>query len=188
MAWFLGSDAIALSVLISVFIVQDVNEEWISDKARFCYDGLKCQRLNEPMIRGASGHLEAASWYNALRTIAAALSKTPPERMAGIAGKLSDAESMMALKDLLNRLGCDNLRCEGDGLQPNADIRSDYLMNTTISGLEKADVCLLIGTQVFTFTNGSVRMCYPQSGCLILLIDQHNIHFQFQLTVGHSKS
>ena len=148
MTWFLGSAAIALSVLISVFIVQDVNEEWISDKARFCYDGLKCQRLNEPMIRGASGHLEAASWYNALRTIAAALSKTPPERMAGIAGKLSDAESMMAFKDFLNRLGCENLRCEGDGLQPNADIRSDYLMNTTISGLEKADVCLLIGTQV----------------------------------------
>lgn len=100
------------------------------------------------MVRRANGHLEAASWYDALRAVADAVSKTPPEKMAGIAGKLADAESMMALKDFLNRLGCENLRCEGDGLQPIADIRSDYLLNTTISGLEKADVCLLIGTQV----------------------------------------
>ncbi len=29
-----------------------VNEEWISDKARFQYDGLKRQRLNVPLVLG----------------------------------------------------------------------------------------------------------------------------------------
>jgi NADH dehydrogenase (ubiquinone) Fe-S protein 1 len=29
-----------------------VNEEWISDKARFQYDGLKRQRLNVPLVKG----------------------------------------------------------------------------------------------------------------------------------------
>ncbi|VDN33123.1 unnamed protein product [Cylicostephanus goldi] len=35
----------------------EVNEEWISDKARFSYDGLKTQRLICPMIKDQSGVL-----------------------------------------------------------------------------------------------------------------------------------
>jgi len=30
---------------------EEVNEEWLSDKARFQYDGLKRQRLNTPMVK-----------------------------------------------------------------------------------------------------------------------------------------
>lgn len=127
---------------------EDVNEEWLSDKARFCYDGLKRQRLNEPMIRRANGRLEPASWYDALHAVAEAAHNVKPEEMAGIVGKLSDAEAMMALKDFLNKLGSENVLCEGDESEPVADIRGDYLLNTTIAGLEKADVCLLIGTQL----------------------------------------
>lgn len=127
---------------------EGVNEEWLSDKARFCYDGLKRQRLNEPMIRQANGRLEPASWYHALRAVAEAVHKVKPDEIAGIAGKLADAEGMMALKDFLNKLGCENIMCEGDESEPNADVRGDYLLNSTIAGLEKADACLLVGTQL----------------------------------------
>ncbi|KAH7420798.1 hypothetical protein KP509_13G023200 [Ceratopteris richardii] len=152
---------------------EEVNEEWISDKARFCYDGLKRQRLSEPMIRNAKGRLEAASWYDALQAVANAITKTSPNQMAGIAGKLADAESMIALKDLLNKLGCENLRCEGDGLRPIADIRSDYLLNTTIYGLEKADVCLLIGTQLRNeapLVNARLRKAVRNNGAKVASI------------------
>lgn len=131
--------------------LQDINEEWISDKTRFCYDGLKRQRLNDPMIRGADGRFKAVSWRDALAVVAEAAHQVKPQEIVGIAGKLSDAESMIALKDLLNRLGSNNVWCEGNGPQPNADLRSGYLMNTGIAGLEKADVFLLIGTQVLHF-------------------------------------
>ncbi|XP_023527139.1 NADH dehydrogenase [ubiquinone] iron-sulfur protein 1, mitochondrial-like [Cucurbita pepo subsp. pepo] len=126
---------------------EDINEEWISDKTRFCYDGLKRQRLNDPMIRGADGRFKAVSWRDALAIVAEAAHQVKPEEIVGIAGKLSDAESMIALKDLLNRLGSNNVWCEGNGPQPNADLRSGYMMNSGIAGLEKADVFLLIGTQ-----------------------------------------
>ncbi|XP_023524971.1 NADH dehydrogenase [ubiquinone] iron-sulfur protein 1, mitochondrial [Cucurbita pepo subsp. pepo] len=126
---------------------EDINEEWISDKTRFCYDGLKRQRLNDPMIRGADGRFKAVSWRDALAVVAEAAHQVKPEEIVGIAGKLSDAESMIALKDLLNRLGSNNVWCEGNGPQPNADLRSGYIMNSGIAGLEKADVFLLIGTQ-----------------------------------------
>lgn len=139
---------ISLSALFVSKPVQDINEEWISDKTRFCYDGLKRQRLNDPMIRGADGRFKAVSWRDALAVVAEAMNQVKPEEIVGVAGKLSDAESMMALKDLLNRLGSNNVWCEGNGNHPQADLRSGYLMNSSISGLEKADVFLLVGTQV----------------------------------------
>ena len=132
-----------------------MNEEWIADKARFSYDGLKRQRLSEPMIRGADGQLQTVSWKEALEAVAEAAYQVKPEEMAGIAGKLSDAESMMALKDFLNKMGCERIWCEGDGSSVDADLRSRFLLNTGIAPLEQADVCLLIGTQVDPLANAT---------------------------------
>ncbi|KAL6582787.1 hypothetical protein OROMI_004865 [Orobanche minor] len=126
---------------------EDINEEWISDKTRFFYDGLKRQRLNDPMIRGADGRFKTVSWRDALAVVAEVIHHVKPEEIVGVAGKLSDAESMMALKDFLNRMGSNSIWCEGNGPNPNADLRSGYIMNTGITGLEKADVFLLVGTQ-----------------------------------------
>ncbi|XP_065039255.1 NADH dehydrogenase [ubiquinone] iron-sulfur protein 1, mitochondrial-like [Musa acuminata AAA Group] len=126
---------------------EEINEEWISDKTRFCYDGLKRQRLNDPMIRGPDGRFMAVSWRDALAVVAEVAHQVKPEEIVGIAGQLSDAESMMALKDFLNKMGSDNVSCEGNGISPNADLRPNYLLNTNISGLEKADAFLLVGTQ-----------------------------------------
>ena len=126
---------------------EDINEEWISDKTRFFYDGLKRQRLNDPMIRGADGRFKAVSWRDALAVVAEVIHQVKPEGIVGVAGKLSDAESMIALKDFLNRMGSNNVWCEGNSMNPNADLRSGYLLNSGISGLEKADVFLLVGTQ-----------------------------------------
>lgn len=131
-----------------MYVVQEVNEEWIGDKARFSYDGLKRQRLSEPMIRRPDGQLQAVSWKDALEAVAEATYEVKPEEMAGVAGKLADAESMLALKDFLNRMGCEQLWAEGDGESVDADLRSRFLLNTGIAALEQADVCLLVGTQV----------------------------------------
>ena len=75
-----------------------VNEEWISDKARFQYDGLKRQRLNVPLVKGADGALAPATWSDALAAAAAGLSKAQGNGLKAIAGKLADAESIIALK------------------------------------------------------------------------------------------
>ncbi|CAL9137124.1 unnamed protein product [Musa acuminata var. zebrina] len=126
---------------------EDINEEWISDKTRFCYDGLKRQRLNDPMIRGPDGRFKAVTWRDALAVVAEVAHQVKPEEIVGVAGRLSDAESMIALKDFLNKMGSNNVSCEGNGISPNADLRPSYLLNTTIAGLEKADAFLLVGTQ-----------------------------------------
>ena len=122
-----------------------VNEEWISDKARFAIDGLGYRRLDRPYIR-RDGQLRPADWHEALDLVVDRLNGVPGERIAAIAGDLCDTESMFALKELLTGLGAASLDCRQDGAKLDPRCRAAYLFNTTIAGIEKADVCLLVGT------------------------------------------
>lgn len=129
----------------------EINEEWINDKTRFACDGLKTQRLTTPLIRRGDKFLPA-TWEQALIEIGAAFQKISPKEneFKAIAGHLVDTESLVALKDLVNRLGSDNLALDQpQGSQPIAhgiDVRSNYLFNSKIYGVEEADAILLVGT------------------------------------------
>ncbi|GLG94634.1 NADH-ubiquinone oxidoreductase 75 kDa subunit, mitochondrial [Gryllus bimaculatus] len=126
----------------------EVNEEWLSDKSRFAYDGLKRQRLVTPMLKNPQGDLVPVEWEDALGCVAKAVCSVPGDQIAAVAGALADAEALVALKDLLNRLGSEAL-CTEQGF-PNegagTDLRSSYLLNNRIAGLEDADYVLLVGT------------------------------------------
>jgi NADH-quinone oxidoreductase subunit G len=124
---------------------EDVNEEWISDKTRFACDGLKRQRLDKPYVR-RNGKLTEATWPEAFKAIAKRLKGVDGKRIAAIAGDLADCESMMALKDLMTALGSPHGDCRQDGAKLDPVCRAGYLFNTTIAGIEKADVCLIVGT------------------------------------------
>ena len=124
---------------------EDVNEEWLADKSRFALDGLRRRRLDRPWVR-RNGKLEAASWSEAFAAIAERLHGVPGDRIGAMAGDLCDAESMLALKDLMVALGSANLDCRQDGAHLNASRRDFYSFNTSIAGIEDADAILLIGT------------------------------------------
>jgi NADH-quinone oxidoreductase subunit G len=123
---------------------EDVNEEWISDKTRFAYDGLKRQRLDRPYVR-RDGRLQPATWQEAFEAIAARVKGLKGTEIAALAGDLCDAESMLALKDLMTALGSSNLDCRQDGAKLDPTVRASYLFNTTIAGIEQADAILIIG-------------------------------------------
>ena len=123
----------------------DVNEEWISDKTRFVWDGLKTQRLDTPYVR-ENGRLRAATWDEAFAAIAERLKGVDGKRIAAIAGDLACAESMKALKDLYTSLGSPNIDCRQDGAKLDASHRGAYLFNSTIAGIDEADAILLVGT------------------------------------------
>ena len=123
-----------------------VNEEWISDKARYVVDGLRAQRLDQPYIR-ENGKLREASWRDAFGAIATAVGKTEKKYVGAIAGDLAAVEEMYALKELMSRLGVVSYDCRQDGaaIDP-AWGRGSYIFNATLAGIEKADALLLIGT------------------------------------------
>ena len=124
---------------------EDINEEWISDKTRYAVDGLSRQRLDKPYIREA-GTLRPATWAEALNLVASKLQATLPERIGVIAGDLQDVESMKAAKDLFASLGSSNIDCRQDGMALGDGPRESWLFNSTIAGIETADVILLVGT------------------------------------------
>ncbi|WP_138380154.1 NADH-quinone oxidoreductase subunit NuoG [Luteithermobacter gelatinilyticus] len=126
---------------------EDVNEEWISDKTRHAVDGLKARRLDRPYVR-KDGRLVEASWQEAFETIAHRLKGLDGSKIAGIVGDLQDVESMYALKGLLTSLGATKLECRQDGAKLPAAPRAAYLFNTGIAGIDEADACLIIGSDV----------------------------------------
>ena len=124
---------------------EEINEEWIHDKTRHACDGLRRQRLDRPYVRNQQGRLEEASWPEAFEAVAARMRASNGTRMAALSGDLNDAESMLALKDLMRSLGSPNTDCRQDGATFDASARAGYLFNTTIAGIEEADACLIVG-------------------------------------------
>jgi NADH-quinone oxidoreductase subunit G len=145
---------------------EDVNEEWISDKTRFAVDGLARRRLDRPFVR-RNGKLVEASWNEAFAAIAERLKGASGSRIAAIAGDLADCEAMLALKDLLAALGSPHLDCRQDGAALDPSCRAGYLFNTGVAGIERADLCLLIGSDVrheATIVNARLRKRWLQGG------------------------
>jgi len=153
---------------------EDVNEEWLGDKSRFSQDGLRRRRLDKPWVR-QDGKLRPASWPEAFGAIASKLKGLPGERIGALAGDLCDAESMVALKDLMTALGSQNLDCRQDGAALEAGRRDFYTFNTTVAGIEEADAILLIGSnprREAPVLNARIRKRLNHGGCPVAYVGQ----------------
>jgi len=125
---------------------EDVNEEWISDKTRFVWDGLAKQRLDRPFVR-TGGRLLPATWREAFAAIAARLRGVKPERIAALAGDLATVEEIFALKRLMEAFRSPHMDCRQDGARLDPALgRASYIFNPTIAGIEAADVILIVGS------------------------------------------
>jgi NADH-quinone oxidoreductase subunit G len=125
---------------------EDVNEEWISDKTRHHVDALVRNRLDRPWVR-EDGRLREASWTEALDLFAKRLKKAG-DKVAAIAGDLLDAETMYAGKKLLESRGSSLLEGRQTGMAYDTSTLSAVAFNSTIAGIENADVVLLVGSNI----------------------------------------
>jgi NADH-quinone oxidoreductase subunit G len=123
---------------------EDVNEEWASDKTRHAVDGLTRNRLDRPWVRDG-GALRPASWEEAFAAIAE-VAKSAKGSVAAVAGDLVDVETMYAAKTLLASLGSELLEGRQTGLAYDTGNLAAVNFNSTIAGIETADVILLVGT------------------------------------------
>ncbi len=118
-----------------------VNEEWISDKTRFVWDGLRRQRLDRPYLRKGA-RLVPVGWDEALAAAAAAMKGG---KVAGLIGDLVPVEAAWSLKRLLDGLG-GNTECRIDGARLPAGNRSAYVGTARIEDIDNARMIQLIGT------------------------------------------
>ena len=144
-----------------------VNEEWISDKTRFVWDGLRRQRLDTPYIR-ENGKLRKAGWDEALTAAAAAMSA---KKIVGLVGDLASTEAAFSLKSLVEATG-GVVECRVDNAKLPAGNRGGYVGTATIEDIDDAKYVLFIGTNPVVeapVLNARVRRAWT-NGCNVDLI------------------
>lgn len=122
---------------------QDINEEWISDRSRFSYDGLKYQRLDKSFIRENTA-LRPIDYRSAIEKAGALIKES--DSIGIIIGKLTDVETIFSAKSLLNKIGQGYMDFEVNLHSLVSKCRGDYIFNSKITGIEEADHLLLINT------------------------------------------
>ncbi len=153
----------------------DVNEEWISDKSRYGPLGLMKRRLDAPYAK-VGGKLQKVSWADAFAAVKSGLDGLGGDQIGAVAGDLLDVESMVAMKDLLGKLGSTRHECRQDGAQLGGEVssaRASYLFNVGIAPLETADVILLIGANPrweAPLVNTRIRKAVRKGGARVFAI------------------
>jgi len=144
-------------------INEDVNEEWISDKTRYAYDGLLNQRLDTPYIK-YNNKFEKASWKEVFKIIKSRIENTSKDKICGFVGDLTNMETSYIFREFFNRI-IENNNYESRSRDKFLDFsnRKNYLFNSTISGIEQADLIFLIGANPryeATILNARIRKAY----------------------------
>ncbi len=153
---------------------EGINEEWINDRTRFAYDGLKYKRLDRPYVR-KNGKLVEATWDEAFAAIATKLKSASKERVAAFAGDLADVESMLALKDLMAANGVHNLECRVDGTNYDVRERAGYIFNSGIVAIEQADTIILVGVNPRTeasLVNARIRKAWLDKQINVVVVGE----------------
>lgn len=125
---------------------EKLNEEWLTDKARFNYDGYRSQRVVEPMVR-VEGELVRVSWEEAFRYIIEKLYKKDLV-LDGVIGETVDLRSAVLFKQLIERQGRGGLIRESDTEARNLDFRGNYVFGSGIEGVRETDCCIIIGANI----------------------------------------
>lgn len=156
----------------------DVNEEWISDKTRFVWDGLRRQRLDKPYIR-ENGKLRAATWPEALAAAATAMAG---KKLAGLVGDLVPVEAAFALKQLVTSQG-GAVECRTDGVKLPAGNRGAYVGTAEIADIDSADKILLIGTNPAIeapVLNARIRKAWTQGSDVIVVGAPVDLTYEYE--------
>ena len=173
-------------------INEDINEEWISDKTRYACDGLLNQRLDTPYIK-YNNKFEKASWDEVYKIIKSKIENIEKEKICGFVGDLTNMETSFIFKEFFDRtIDSSNYESRSSqGFIDNSD-RENYLFNSTINGIEEADLILLVGTNPryeATMVNARIRKAFLQSNTKIIsLNDVGDLTYSYKILDGKTQT
>ena len=166
----------------------EINEEWISDKTRYACDGLLKQRLDVPYIK-KNNKLVKSSWDEAINLVSERIKSTEPSKIGAHVGDTVSIEEIYAFKSFLSSLKVQNYDFREKKFYINPDDKINYLFNTTIQGIEKSDLILLIGCNPrheATMVNARIRKAFKQGKTTIFSIgDPGELTYNYEV-VGNS--
>ena len=173
-------------------INEDINEEWISDKTRYACDGLLNQRLDTPYIK-YNNKFEKASWDEVYKIIKSKIENANKDKICGFVGDLTNMETSFIFKEFLERT-IDTKKYDFRPTKRFIDYskRENYLFNSSINGIEEADLILLIGTNPrfeATMINARIRKAYLSNNTRVIsLNDLGDLTYNYQSLNGKVKT
>lgn len=124
---------------------EEINEEWMTDTARFSVDGLTKNRLTAPLVREGK-NLRQVSWQKAFDTLTEHLKGKRRDGIFALASSTLSAEDYYSFNMFMKEsVGTDNVDARTDGSPIRGDVRASYVMNSGIAAVDNADAVLLIG-------------------------------------------
>ncbi len=173
-------------------INEDINEEWISDKTRYACDGLLNQRLDTPYIK-YNNKFEKASWDEVYKIIKSKIVNANKDKICGFVGDLTNMETSFIFKEFLERT-VDTKKYDFRSTKRFIDSskRENYLFNSSINGIEEADLILLIGANPrfeATMINARIRKAYLSNNTKVVsLNDLGDLTYSYQSLNGKVKT
>jgi NADH-quinone oxidoreductase subunit G len=119
----------------------EINNIWISDRIRFCYDGLNIQRIDIPLIKKGNQFVKS-SWKQCFNFIR---KHTLKGSITGIYGDHANLNDLFFFKSFLNSLGSSNLITNNNTSLITSDFTNMYKLNSSINAYKYTDFVLLIG-------------------------------------------
>ena len=173
-------------------INEEINEEWISDKTRYACDGLLNQRLDSPYIK-YNNKLEKASWDEVYKVIKSKIKNTNKDKICGFVGDLINMEAGFIFKEFFDRtIDSNNYESRSTKSFIDTSIRENYLFNSKISGIEEADLILLIGTNPrfeATILNARIRKAYLSNKTKVIsLNDVGDLTYPYEILDGKTQT
>ena len=150
----------------------EINEEWISDKTRYSCDGLLKQRLDIPYVK-KNNKLQKSSWEEVISILVEKIKTINPNEIGGHIGDMINLENALGFKNLFSALKSNNLDFRERNFYINSSDKSNYIFNSSIKGIEKSDLILLVGTNPrleATMLNARIRKVFAQKKVPILSI------------------
>ena len=125
---------------------EELNEDWITDKVRFSYDGLSYQRLNSPLFRISRANTFSKIGWSKLFNILKSYIPFSESPLDILLGNQTSFESMALIKHFLS---ISNSKVHNySSYVNNLDSQSNYLFNSSTNYFGKADFFLLLGTNL----------------------------------------
>ena len=173
-------------------INEDINEEWISDKTRYACDGLLNQRLDTPYVK-YNNKFEKASWEEVYKIIKSKIKNIEKDKICGFVGDLTNMETGFIFKEFFDRtLDINFYESRSSKKFIDNSSRENYLFNSTINGIEEADLILLIGTNPrfeATMVNARIRKAYINNNTKIVsLNDLGDVTYPYESLDGKTQS
>ena len=173
-------------------INEDINEEWISDKTRYACDGLSNQRLDTPYIK-YNNKFEKASWEEVFKIIKSKFETTSKDKIAGFVGDLCNMESSFIFKEFFDRtLDTKKYESRSSNYFIDSSERENYIFNSSINGIEDADLVFLIGTNPrfeSTILNARIRKSYVNNKTKIISLNNvGDLTYPYQSLDGQTKT